>query len=90
MCEDHNFFEFCSFDVDKARDYLFSGILEPTTFDLPVTVRDNPLFYLVLEICESFFDMCYCCFNCGKELGVYSLKPSSCNDEVFLHTFVNA
>ena len=73
--------EFCSFDVDKAREYLITGILEPTIYPLPLDYREHPLFYLVLEICESFFDMCYCCCNCDKELGVFSLKPSCCSDE---------
>lgn len=81
--------QFCSYDINKARDYLITGIIETTIFELPLKYRDCPLFYLVLEICESFFDMCYSCCVCGENLGVYSLKPSCCNKQLCQHSYLN-
>lgn len=81
--------QFCSYDIEKARDYLITGMLEPTSYELPFSFRDCRLFYLILEICESFFDMCDCCCNCGEKLGVYSLKLSCCSKDLCKHAFLN-
>ena len=64
-------------------------MLEPTSYPLPFSFRDCQLFYLILENCESFFDMCDCCCNCGEKLGVYILKPSCCSKELVKHAFLN-
>ena len=68
---------------------MITGILEPTVYELSIKYRDCQLLYLILEMCESFFDMCDCCCNCGNKLGVFSLKPSCCTNEVCQHAFLN-
>ena len=80
---------FCSYDVNKARDYLISGLLPQTNFPIPLKYSDCPLFYLILELCEAFFDMGDCCCVCGKKLGVYHLKPACCDKEQCQYSFLN-
>ena len=80
---------FCSSDVNKARDYLISGLLPQGDFPLPIKYSDCPLFYLILELCEAFFDMGDCCCVCGKKLGVFHLKPTCCDDQLCQYSFLN-
>ncbi|KAK8843599.1 Poly [ADP-ribose] polymerase 6 [Tritrichomonas musculus] len=84
-----NALRFCSNNIEQARDYLITGLLEQRSFPLPSKYADCPLFYLILEICEAFFMMCDCCCVCGKSLGVYHLKPACCNDKVCQYSFLN-
>ena len=62
---------FCSYDIEKALDYLISGHLPQANFSIPVRYAECPFFYLTLELCVALFDMGDCCCVCGKKLGVY-------------------
>ena len=79
---------FCSYDIEKARDFLISGLLPQANFPIPVKYADCPLFYLILELCEAFFDMGDCCCVCGKKLGVYHLKPACCDEKNCQYAFM--
>lgn len=79
--------QFCQNDLEKSRDYLITGVIESNPFPLPVNYLDCHLFYFILEICESFFDMSYSCCICGKNMGVFSLKPCCCSDERCQHSY---
>lgn len=80
---------FCSYDLDQARDYIVSGLLPQNNYPIPASYEECPLFYLILEICEAFFDIGDCCCVCGKELGVYNLKPACCNERNCQFSFLN-
>lgn len=79
----------CRYDIDKTRLFLNSGIFEPFNFQLPISYTECPLFYLVIEICESFFDLNHCCCICGKKFGADFLMPTCCNNETCKQSFVN-
>lgn len=78
---------FCQNNLEKARDYLITGVIESNIFPLPFNYLDCPLFYLILEICEGFFEMSYCCCICGEKIGIFSLKPFCCNEERCKHSY---
>lgn len=80
---------FCSYDLDQARDFLITGLLQQRSFPIPVSYTECPLFYLILEMCEAFFDMEDSCCVCGRKLGVFNLKPACCNQSSCQFSFVN-
>jgi hypothetical protein len=65
-----------------ARNFLFSGVLICDSPLTNISHHDYPLFYLVLEIVESFFKLFDHCSVCGKDLEVSGVKPSLCDSPV--------
>lgn len=81
--------EFCNYDSQKAREYLFFGVMDSNPLPFTIAFSDNPIFYLTLEICEAFFEMSDCCCVCGKPLGLKGLKPACCSEEICKYSFLN-
>ena len=76
--------EFCSFDIKRARECLIFGVINDNPLPFDISLSDNPIFYLTLEICEAFFDMSDCCCVCGENLGLSGLKLHLFKNERYL------
>jgi hypothetical protein len=69
-------------NLSAARDFLATGTTAAHP-DLPeIGFRECPLFFLVLELAEAFFDLGDHCCICGKPLGISVLRPSLCDDRI--------
>ena len=69
-------------DLAKSREFLRTGAEPPEDTKINIEYSSCPLLYLVLEICETFFDLCDHCCICGKELIEPGIKPACCDNPV--------
>ena len=72
----------CNNNYDKAHSILLSGNNgnEQEFVPTPISYETCPLFYLILEIVDSFLSIPYVCCYCGKKLPTACLKPTVCPD----------
>jgi poly [ADP-ribose] polymerase 6/8 len=67
----------CRNSLEQAISYLRTGDVPQYESQIHIGCHECPLLYLVLEICECFFDLSDHCCICRSELDP-GLKPSVC------------
>ena len=73
----------CNNNVDDALNLLRNGIFPSTNINVSerVSYKECPLLYLILEICDAFYDLPDHCCICGKKV-TPGIRPGVCDAEI--------
>jgi hypothetical protein len=74
-------------DLSRARDFILVGAINSTLPPFDLAYHDSPLVWLVLEVCEAFFDLETHCCICGTDLQIAGVKASVCPKPVCLFAY---
>jgi poly [ADP-ribose] polymerase 6/8 len=73
--------------ISDAEDLLMTGATSFSPPRISYTYDECPLIWLILEICDAFFDLTDHCCVCGADLGVAGVKLSLCSNPLCLFAF---
>lgn len=74
-------------DLSQSINYLETGVNSKNIEILDVEFCDCPLFYLILEMTEVFFELSDHCCICERTLDISGIKPLVCNDKICNFSF---
>lgn len=81
----------CNNDIDESIQFLQTGQLNMSEHledcKPPISYRENPLIYLVLEISDSVYDVQNHCSICHEIISP-GIKPSTCEKESCKFSFI--
>ena len=70
----------CNNDFNKTKELISTGL--ELTNQVPISYKECPIIYLLLEISESFLDLSNHCCICRSKLFESGIKPTACNKEL--------
>jgi len=79
----HNALVMFNNSIEDARSFLQTG-LNVNEVEIPISYLECPVLYLILEICEIYFDLPDHCCICRQSLDNQGLKPASCSKDLCL------
>ena len=74
-------------DFDQAFKFLETGINTNELEILSVNFNQYPLFYLILEVTEIFFELSDHCCICERPLEISGIRPMVCTDKICNFSF---